>query len=255
LPEDKWTVVENTHEAIISKEIFKVAQSIVEKRSRPTVRKQQTPPSILAGYLVCGDCHSIMQRTTSTHKGKKYRHMICSTYKKLGKTACTNHLVSENNIREALLETINKLIDAIIDVEQAIKDNNRYEIAKIRAKLKNELRSLNAERKRIMTFKSGLYTDYKQEVISLDDYKDMRQQFETQQTVLDTKIDRLNNDLRKLDGDAFSTEAVGAFVKYKGISRITREILGDLVDRIIVNKDKSIKIIFKFQDEQKRYMD
>lgn len=256
LPKEKWTIIENTHEAIIDKETFGIAQSIIRKKSRPTVRKQRTQPSVLSGFLICADCQSIMQRTTSTHKGKKYYHMICSTYKKLGKTACTNHLVSENKIKDALLETINKLINVIFDVEKALRDNKRNEISKIRTKLKQELNTSMNERKRIAEVKAGLYSDYKQGVISLDDYKDMRCQFESKQNMLDERITKLNNDLYQLDNNkSCSTEAANAFTKYKGVSDITRELLGDLVDRIIVDANKNVKVIFKFHDELKRYMD
>jgi DNA invertase Pin-like site-specific DNA recombinase len=255
LPKDKWTVVENTHEAIVDRDTFNTAQAIVEKKSRPTVRKQKTLPSILAGFLVCGDCHAVMQRTVSTHNGKKYYHMICSTYKKLGKTGCTNHLVSESKIKEVLLTTINKLIDVIVDVEKARKDNNRNEVSKLRAKLKQELKSSIIEREKIASIKAGLYSDYKQEVISLDDYKDMKQQFEVKQIALDKKINKLNKDLYQLDnGNSYSTQAANAFTKYSSISEITRELLGDLLEKIVIDADKNIKIIFKFQDELKLYL-
>ncbi|NLT08421.1 MAG: recombinase family protein [Ruminococcus sp.] len=73
LPKDKWTVVENTHESIIDRETFQIAQSISAKKSRPISNgKHSIQPSVLAGFLVCGDCDNIMQRTTSTHKGVKY---------------------------------------------------------------------------------------------------------------------------------------------------------------------------------------
>ena len=255
LPEDKWTVVENTHEAIIDKDIFNTAQSIIDKKSRPTVRKQKTPPSIFSGFLECGDCHAVMQRTTSTHKGKKYYHIICSTYKKLGKTACANHLVSEDKIKEALIITINKLTDAIVNVEKALKNNRRDEISKIRARLNHDFNVSMTERKRIAELKSGLYSDYKKEIISLEDYKDMKQQFETKQTGLDEKIDKLKKELYHLDHDKiYSTNAAKSFIKYSGVSEVTRELLGDLVEKIVVDADKNIEIVLKFQDELKPYL-
>ena len=255
LPKDKWTVVENTHEAIIDKGIFNTAQSIIEKKSRPTIRKQKTPPSVFSGFLECGDCHTTMQRTISTHKGKKYYHMICSTYKKLGKTACANHLVPEDKIKEILIITINKLTDVIINVEKALKDNRRDEVSKIRVKLKHDLNASMIERKRIAELKSGLYSDYKQEVISLDDYKDMKHQFETKQNDLDVKIDRLNKELYHFEHDEiYSTEAAKSFVKYSGVSEITRELLGDLVEKIVIDADKNLEIIFKFQDKLNPYL-
>ena len=254
LPEDKWTVVEGTHEAIIDKDTYDIAQNIMAKKSRPTIRKQKTPPSVLAGFLVCGDCNSIMQRTMSTHKGKKYYHMICGTYKKLGKASCSNHLVSEGKIEEVLLATINKLIEVMADTEKVFKENRRKEASRLKTKFRQEVNKLSAERNRIASLKAELYGDYKEEIISLEDYKDMRLRFERKQENLDLKISKLNDDIFQLENNnMYSTDAAQTFMKYSGVKEITRELLGDLIDSIIVDSDKNIKIIFKFQDEISKY--
>ena len=254
LPEDKWTIVENTHEAIIDKSTFETAQNIMAKKSRPTVRTQKTPPSVLAGFLVCADCNSVMQRTMSTHKGKRYYHMICSTYKKLGKKSCSNHLVSEEKIKEVLLTTINKLTEVIADAEKAFRQNKQKETSKLKLRYRAELNKITVERNKIISLKTELYSDYKQEIISLEDYKDMKQYFEKSQTELDMKISKLNDDIFKLEHDnLYSTGAAECAMKYAGVKEITRELLGDLVDKIIVDADKSIKIMFKFQDEIRKY--
>lgn len=254
LPEDKWTVVEGAHEAIIDKDTYDIAQNIMAKKSRPTVRKQKTPPSLLAGFLVCGDCSSIMQRTMSTHKGRKYYHMICGTYKKLGKASCSNHLVSEDKIKEVLLTTINKLIEVMADTEKAFKENRLKEVSRLKTKFRQEINKLSIERNRIASLKAELYGDYKEEIISLEDYKDMRQRFERKQENLDLKISKLNDDIYHLENNnMYSTEAAQTFIKYSGIKEITRELIGDLIESIIVDSDKNIKIIFKFQDEISKY--
>ena len=37
------------------------------------------------------------------------------------------------------------------------------------------------------------------------------------------------------------------FVKYGKLEEVTREIVTELIDRIIVNRDKSIDLVFKYQ--------
>lgn len=256
LPKEKWTVVKNMHEAIIDKETFQIAQSISAKKSRPISNgKLSVQPSVLAGFLVCGDCDSIMQRTISTHKGVKYYHFVCGTYKKLGKDACSNHLVSEEKVKEILLMTINALIDAIVDIEKKIRDNRQSEISKMKMKLKHELYAAQTERRKAASLKSELYIDYKQEVISLEDYKDMKQRFDEQQDTLDVQIEKLGNDIHDLEhNNVYQLDAARSLMKYSEVSEITRELLGDLIERIVIDKNKNIKIIFKFQDELKRHM-
>ena len=46
-------------------------------------------------------------------------------------------------------------------------------------------------------------------------------------------------------------EFITEFRKYKGINKITRDVVVNLVDQIIVHEGKRIEIIFKYRDEYK----
>lgn len=43
------------------------------------------------------------------------------------------------------------------------------------------------------------------------------------------------------------------FGKYQEFTILTRGIVADLADKILIDSDKAIKIVFKFQDEVKKY--
>jgi hypothetical protein len=153
-----------------------------------------------------------------------------------------------------LLTTINKLIEVMADTEKAFKENRLKEVSRLKTKFRQEINKLSIERNRIASLKAELYGDYKEEIISLEDYKDMRQRFERKQENLDLKISKLNDDIYHLENNnMYSTEAAQTFIKYSGIKEITRELIGDLIESIIVDSDKNIKIIFKFQDEISKY--
>ena len=104
LPEEDWIIVPNTHEAIINKDKFNIAQIQLMKGSCP--KSEDTEPSILAGYLKCADCSKRMVRTSATINGRTYRRFVCSTYKKLGKEACTSHIIGEDVLLGIILTTI-----------------------------------------------------------------------------------------------------------------------------------------------------
>ena len=49
----------------------------------------------------------------------------------------------------------------------------------------------------------------------------------------------------------YNTDVTNTFKKYEDVTEITRELLGDLVEKIIIDKDKNVRIVFKFKDEIK----
>jgi hypothetical protein len=254
LPKEQWDVVPNTHEPIVSKTDYEMAQILIKKKSRPMKRKHKTKPSILAGFLFCADCGKKMQRRITTIKGKSYYNFSCSTYKKLGKDSCSSHLIKEDTILDVLLTTINTIIQSMIDVEKAILNSKKKEIGKMVAKSRHQIDTIRAEIEKIEKIKAGLYSDYKMDVISLDDYKEMKKRFEDKLVLLNQKTSDINDQIETISCDTgLNSDAVRLFKQYNGIEKLNRETVGALVNKIIIDHDRNIEIEFKFQDEIKSY--
>ena len=60
LPEDKWDIVKNTHEAIISKVDFEKVQVILNRKVKPKKSRNDTQLSIFSGFIVCSDCGEVV---------------------------------------------------------------------------------------------------------------------------------------------------------------------------------------------------
>ena len=177
LPDKDWIVVPNTHEAIICKEKFDVVQIQIKKGSCP--KSEDTEPSILTGYLKCADCGKKMVRTSAAVNGSTYRRFICSTYKKLGKDACASHIIGEDVLLEIILTTIQSQIKSAVKVESVIK-KTQSEILKAKERLfySNKIKHIEDELDKIGDLKRGLYEDYKEGIITLDEYNIMKPEYE-----------------------------------------------------------------------------
>ena len=177
LPVKDWIVVPNTHEAIINKEKFDAAQIQLKIGTSP--KSEETEPSILAGYLKCTDCGKKMVRTSATVNGRTYRRFICSTYKKLGKKACARHIIGEEVLLEIILTTIQTQIKSVVNAESVIK-KTQQEIVKSKERLfyGNKIKHIEDELDRIGKLKRGLYEDYKEGIITLDEYNIMKPEYE-----------------------------------------------------------------------------
>ena len=98
VPMRDWTIVDNTHEAIIPKEQFELVQRILETETRRPNDAETV--ALFAGFLYCGDCGSRLVRRSASYKGKKYIYYQCSGGKQ-NKGSCTSH-----NLRDEKLYNI-----------------------------------------------------------------------------------------------------------------------------------------------------
>lgn len=108
--EDEWIHTKNTHEPIISKELWEQVQGIATKRYSPHDRRDG-PVSIFCGLLFCGGCGFKMRRVTQKRirkNGNQYVNtsFTCGTYARSGKIACTPHTIGEKALCQIILEQI-----------------------------------------------------------------------------------------------------------------------------------------------------
>ena len=72
--------MENTHEAIISKQEFDLVQSILLLDTKTAPHKESV--YLFSGLLICADCGNRMTRKSVAYKDKKYFYYYCPTGKK-----------------------------------------------------------------------------------------------------------------------------------------------------------------------------
>ncbi len=259
LPREKWSIVRNTHKAIIDEETFNHVQSLLQKETRPKADvKTKTAPSLIAGFVVCADCGKQMLRTKTTKNGKAHYYFRCRTNKQLGSNACASHLIPEDIILDVLLASINSLVDALVDVEAALHRNASDEVRVMKKRLCLQLEKAVSERERIANTKAKVYHMYinkLDETLTKDAYDNLRENIEKMNAENEQKIGMLKKELDRVENvDEYKSEWMQDFGRYRGITELTREIIADLVERIVIGKDKTIHIEFKFRDELKQYL-
>ena len=110
VPEDEWTIFENTHEAIIDQETFDLAQKVRSKVRRYPDGWGDVAP--LTGLLYCADCGGKMY-VHRFNNGKRISQYTCSKYSKIpvGTLCKTQHRINES----VVLELVKDLLKAIAE--------------------------------------------------------------------------------------------------------------------------------------------
>ena len=116
--EDEQYVFYNTHEPIISQELWDSVQKR-KKRANRTAAKG-THSNRLSGYLFCADCGRRM--TLQTHYSKKDRSLQysyrCGGYASRV-NSCTAHSISADNVEALILSAVKRLSKFVLNDEEA----------------------------------------------------------------------------------------------------------------------------------------
>lgn len=237
--ESDWVVVENTHDAIISKELFDKAQILSQRDTRAP--SEQRFLHLFSGLLRCADCKKSMTRKTA--KGIVY--YVCSTYARKSKSACTQHTIREDLLEKVVLRTIQKQVSLIENLEEIIKEINQIPLTHTEEKrLSQRIHKKQQEEEKLVSIADALYWDWRTGEISETDYRRMKEKCEIQKKQLNQVLTRLLEEKNTLAEE----NPVDETFNFQNIDRLTRGVLVELIDRIEVCEGGGLIIYFNFAD-------
>ena len=249
VPEEEWFIVENTHEAIIDRETFAKVQSLLKRDTRTAPKAKQL--YLFSGFLKCADCGRAMSRIAS--KGI-YVYYQCGTYKSLSKKACTMHSIKSDRLEAGVLFAIQQQVNLALTYSEFVARINSAPLKKSKSKrLEDTIAAKEKELAKIMRYKQALYQDWKDGEITRNDYRRMSEDYEQQIESLTRIMQTLTAEQEELEnGVDAESPCLTAFLKYRNIDKLTREILGELIDHIKVYEGGNISVKFKYADEFRR---
>lgn len=253
LPEEEHFVFENHHEAIISKEMFKLAQEIRKRKAKTKstsgTRKRNY---YFSGLCRCGDCgFGVSGITINRKQGQKGYE--CSQYRTYGKARCKCHEIKEEDIliqfKEFLKFTKEKYINEIEKIKIELKSKT-WENTK--EKLEFEIETLNAEYKILLNQKikdlTNCTNEYQRELIE-NTYNGLEKDKIVKIQSLQEMLSKETDDIKKEKVQKLKT-AVEYFDDIINSDEPSRYVLENLIDKIWIYHDKSIRFDLKPEIER-----
>ncbi len=251
MPENQWFIKENTHEAIITQELFDQAQDL-------SLRDTRTPNGeksvwLFSGFVRCADCGKAMHRK-SNKKGHSY--YFCRTYEK-ARDRCTKHSINEQALSDAVLTAIRCQIIVVESLAQKLDAMNSAPVVQTRTKrIDALLNNRKQEYDKLRSAASALYLDWKGGDISKDDYRYMKEKFDGQLEQLTKIVATLEEEKRQLN-DGLTTKEnplFTYFLKHRNIQNLDRSVMSSLLDVVLVHEGKDITVVFKYTDQCERLL-
>ena len=245
--EQDWIRVENTHDAIVPRELFNVVQRLMEKDTRVSPKEESV--YALSGLIKCGDCGQNLVRRMTSKGGKQYYYYYCTTYK--NHRGCSAHNISEKLLYDAVLSTVQCTLSFLAKAVELIRsmEDRPHDIMGLEL-LNRQMEAQAREINRYNDLKVKLYMDMTDGLISKEEYKDINGTFTA-------KLDSLNASLRanekkkeeKLSLNVNDIPWIYEFLEYSNVTKLDRRIAVSLIESIIVHDKDRIDVMFHHREE------
>lgn len=249
-PREEWDIVEGTHEPIISEADFYIVQSLLERDVIKIADVEN--PNIFAGLIFCGDCGKSLIRRKRMLKSGPVFHFLCSGYNR--KSECTSHNISEADLTEIVLESLNRMIRKLCHYDELARSLEELHISKDAALVQDkEIQKLKEELAKYGRLKAALYQDLKEGLISEAQFNRYRNQYTDREIGLQKAIQEQKALVEKIYKNGIAAESIlKQFKENPQVDELNHRLLVSLINRIVVYEDNTVEIIYRYTDEMKK---
>ena len=238
--ESEWTIFENTHEPIITQEMYDNVQRIRSNVRRYPDGWGEAAP--LTGLLYCADCGGKMY-VHRVNNGKRVSQYTCSQYSKVpvGTLCPTQHRIAEKVVLSLVSDTLHAIADyAKTDRAAFIRTVQEAQVNQQDSDIKKKRRRLAAAQKRAGELERLMCKIYEDNALGrLPDarYAALDAQYAKEQEVLSKEITELEKSVKGYDQGKRSAEKFIAMIdKYQDFDTMTTTMLNEFVEKILVHE-------------------
>ncbi|MCX8074882.1 MAG: recombinase family protein [Clostridia bacterium] len=237
VPKEAWVTVNNTHEAIIDMDTFKIAEEIVTRKIGKDYSKGT--PHLLAGLLFCGDCG---ERITFTHSSNTV-YTLCSKYKRF--RSCTRHSIKEKYLEDYVLSELKKISEYSVNQRNLLKSvEQKPKVSKL-DKCNKEISIIENRISELKKITMGLYEDKIKGVLSQADFIEYSGVYNKEKEQFLIKLEKLQQEkVEEKDSDEL-LKLVQSILNFENVDK---SVLARLIDKIIIFDKNRIEIHFRFKN-------
>jgi hypothetical protein len=235
IPQDQWVCVENTHEAIIEQKVWNMVQGMIHKRKRSVKRGE---PHIFAGLLRCSDCGSTLSKNAQNVFG-------CWQYRTKGKGNCTNHHITMERLKAAVLASVRNVSEEIRrDKDGFISRLSGMGDRQGRLKIEAAQRERNKIQKRLPEILILIQKAFEQNAggkLPDDIYADMMNGYKLERDSLNEKLNGLIATITEAEKENGNIQEFTELIeKYIDTQELDSAIVHELIEKIVVHQAQRI---------------
>lgn len=236
IPKEDWAVTENTHEALVTTEIFELAQENLGRGSSCYKAYDHVRKSIFSGIAVCGKCGYSLCSCGTVYKGEreKYWFLSCTHQRKEIANPCDGVRIRYADLVEVVRQELSYVISLSDDQIQAMaKEAIDREVSEDNLALKKVQREKAKARLAVIDkMISKLYLDNAEGRLADNRLEKMVADLEAESDQLSQQMEDLNPVEIAADIQRQYDQFAEHIRRYTDMTTLDREKLVTFVDRI-----------------------
>lgn len=232
-----WIIVKNTHEAIVSEDLYKHANLLIKRRKRLIKKKDR---NIFSGILRCNTCGRALSLFTSDKRGS---YFCCSNYRSYGKAYCSCHYIRYDDLVSSVLNDINYHINLVTNDRNKLINEllTKYEIENNSKESNINYKRLAKRKEDIRLIIKRMYEDMVLGNISKMMYNENIKEYEEELIRITSKLDDLDKQCNNRNEIISKiTKFTDQISNYSLTNCLSREILNKLIKEIRVHEAEVI---------------
>lgn len=246
--ESAWIKTENTHDPLISKEVFEQVQKIVAANKKPTPRKTHKP-NVYVNKLFCGHCGKPMARCTLHRKDGTYFKYKCKSNYLIRKNFCEvgfDNIIWEDELNEEIVNAIETCVAIEMGKTLDVMIKEKESTSK-KKKQQGQLKVLEKEISQKQAYLKGLYESLVKGILSKKDYVELKNNYEVEIKDKKTEYNEITKSILLLEEKIKEIQGY-RFLNVTTDLEITPELLDCLVEKILIYGNDTTEVVFKFKD-------
>jgi len=244
--ESEWSVIEDSHEAIISKIDFDSVQKVLKCDTRRSPGGKAV--GLFSGMIFCGDCGASMVRKTVPAGEKKYVYYVCSAHKQ--DKSCSPHRMRDTTLEEIVLDSLKQHISEVVDMSELLEITDTAPLRTAQAqKVQRQLDKKHEEYEKLQKLLMSLYENLTDGIIDREEYTRLKASFTARADEAEKQMDALREQLEDIHNHGTENAWMNEFIKRQGLTTLDRAVVVALIDKILIHSNDVVEIIYRWQDE------
>lgn len=254
--EEHWLIIPNTHEPLVSRELFEEVQKKIKRKVQnlhahnAALEHEKTPGNFFPGKCICACCRKNIGVVRS-NSGSNYFYYRCRTNRFNQHMQCTAHgRIKYQKLHDVVFQVIKSHMKLCMEKTEQTRERNRssYGVRQYHF-YAGEIAKVQSSIRKVKSRERGLYEDYKDGIITSEEYLQYQKFYRQQTADLEQTAEELLERQRYYQKDFLPDEDWVAVVKkFMGKRKLTKEMADAFVERIVLDKEGNVEITLKYDD-------
>lgn len=249
-PEEEWIVIENAHEAIISKELWDKVKEVEKAvgHGKHTKRGYMHP---LSGLMLCADCGAKMRLGWNTQIAKRtgeekvYFNFNCGTKSRTGSSGCFSHFIPVPVLEQIVLNDVKDKAAKIVADEAEFRRKYLEHTATLANKNQADVKKeLSKSEQRLAELDKLIESAFEEKVAGkIPESVCVRliDKYTAEQTELNERIATIRQGLEDAEKAVTDIdEFIRRMKQYLYAPKLTRELCLDLFEKLVIGGKESV---------------